>query len=195
MKNKLTSRFALALLAIAIVTYSIFFVIRLHPAHVGPISPTEVFHSSEGQFDITKPVKWVAQETAIGNRGDYEIFMEISNIKFPYSSPIITVAKKEVSQNTLPDIVEWGDSRICSLPAFRHIVQFNYDTQYTRGFLRVYAYNLGSQIFGERPYKCQDWYTVNRGYGYAFSFCAREEAWEQVSDLFLGMINSIRFED
>lgn len=149
------------------------------------------YHSQSGNFDILYPEQLVPGDTPQGNHGDLEVTAVITNF---LSSPYIEVSKKVFSGGTMDNVLNWGIKRAQSQKGFQDIGYKQYSTSNYFGYTEEYSRSL-ENLWGKREFHCVDWYYLSETnkVGYDFSFCVDQQNWDKALNIFLTMIESIKF--
>lgn len=166
--------------------------------YVGPFgglglpSTMQDFVFSTEKLTMKYPKSWRVVLTPHGNHGDLEVFAMVA---VPWRTvPNVTFAHKYFSNGRLEEVANWGESRAQNDPTFESSSISRFESDYFSGLLRGYDIYFESP-FGIQNIHCQDWYFLNNDWGYAVSFCAKENDWPKVNDVFNEMIASIKPED
>lgn len=161
---------------------------RTGPFGIGLPSPMSQYTSLNNNFSIEYPNSWTIGETPQGSHGDKEI---IAAILVPGRSfPQVYIARKSFLENDINQVALWGQSRAenrceCTPTSFEY-----FDTPYFHGVTQEYSWKTTNIFNITSTINCRDWYVQYNTEGYALSFCAYQQHWAQVDDVFKEMMNS-----
>lgn len=165
---------------------------RATPFGLGIPSTMRDFNFGKEKFTMKYPESWTVVLTPQGNHGDLEVFA-VGVVPWR-TIPNVTFAHKYFSNGRLEDVADWGESRAQEDPAYENISISPFESDYFSGLLRSYDRYFESPL-GIQNIHCQDWYFLSNDWGYAVSFCAKENDWPKVNDVFNEIIASIKPED
>jgi hypothetical protein len=154
------------------------------------LSPMVTYVSKEGIYSIVYPSMWVVSETPQGDHGDMDV---IGTIGSPGSSmPRLTLASHAFDKPTIENVVQWGGDRAKRWQEFQFKGQQEYLIAGRPGMRLEYICSRNINFLSGKYAlsKCYDYYFVEGTTGYALSFCARVDQWDDVWPVFEKMVNS-----
>ncbi len=174
----------LALTVLCMISFLVLFIdpsTRKGPLGFGPPAPMILFQMKDKSFTLLYPENWVAAETPQGNHGDIEIIAVI--IVSGKQMANITIARKPFPTGNISNVVNWGQSRAAmhtdhNILSFKPLSDNNLD-----GLIQEYTW--GSPSFNKNVTShCQDVYIFHNADGYALSFCALQQDWPSLMNVY-----------
>lgn len=162
---------------------------RVGPFGMGIPSPMTDFLLEHDGLMIKHPKSWRVLLTPQGNHGDTEV---VAFITVPSRSlPDVMIARKPLAQGNISTVARWGEARARSRFIYQPLSLTEFDTAAFPAMLREYT-GIEYTLSGKAVIQCKDFYILHRQTAYTFSFCADQDDWSKVVDVFDEMINSIR---
>lgn len=149
------------------------------------------FSDEQNDFTIIYPTSWTARTSPDGYRGDEEI---TALIYTPSTiSSVIFIARKTLDTPTLDEAASWGEERIKNQFAYTEI-----------GTLKPKVLSNGLNALERISYsnpnstssvRITDIYILKEDEGIIIQFSIKENLYDQVSETFDAMINSIELSE
>ena len=143
-----------------------------------------------GEFSLLYPSVLKYFEYQSGAHGDNDIITIITN-EFEYN--IIIIYKHNFPRNDKIELINWGKEKTKNLDEVNEISLIDYFSGSYKGYLREYSIK-SNKFYDKRDDHCYDWLGFIDGNGYNFSFCVEQKFWDLSKDVFIEMINSIKFQ-
>jgi hypothetical protein len=154
---------------------------------IGQPTTMRTFTAKEFHFSIQYPDDWSAIETPQGNHGDAEVAAII--LPFGRSFPQVLITTRSFPNGTIDQVASWEMVRATKKPGYSSTSLSNSNTSRFGGFIHEYTWT-NKTLIGAITIHCQDWYILNGQAGYVLSFCAEDQDWSNLSNLFRDMIKS-----
>ncbi|HNC89940.1 MAG TPA: hypothetical protein PL000_13375 [Anaerolineales bacterium] len=150
------------------------------------------YQSPSAPYSMLVSEKWTILDAPIEN---YEYTDVRTSIGSPYASLKIYVSRKSFETDTLNDVVDWGRATAgYQLLGRKEEDVSEYSNKKRKGILDEYIIDISPFIkltWNSKYNHCFDYYFLEKGYGYKFSFCSVEKVWNNAKDLFIKLIDSI----
>jgi hypothetical protein len=147
-----------------------------------------LFTSTSGNYTILYPSVLTPYDWQNGAGGDYDIVTLMGN-EFEYNRIIIYKRNLVIDKEALFD---WGKEKIKNLDEVNEISLIDNFNGYYHGYLREYTIK-SNRFYDKRDDHCYNWFVAFKDNGYNFSFCVDVKYWDISKDVFVEMINSIKF--
>ena len=144
----------------------------------------------QDKIEFMYPENWFAHLTPQGNHGDLEVIAIATAPGIGFQNMI--VARKQFNNDDLSVVADWSLSRIKSrFVTYEVDIPIPYSSEHFSGLISEYTATTGSPLETQNAH-CKDLFFLHEQNGYAFSFCADESDWIELSPIFDEIMASIR---
>lgn len=153
---------------------------------IGPVISLRDFESRDQSYRMKLPIGWMLYESREGIHGDPYLIAQ--TIEGSLIQPVFDIAKIEMPDADLSQVVTWGQERAMEFPntTMNSISQHN--TALYDGVLLIYT--IPEAGYEKREMECHDWVTYTKPYGYVIRLCTIPRDWKRLDVPFQKMIAS-----
>lgn len=184
-----TISIAIALLAILFVSKAYSFFQSFTRSEKGTLTLGK-YSPINDDIEIRYLDTWILFQTPDGNHGDMETIAVATGINSSF--PRMNVAMRKTNSDSSIDSLEsWSLDRI-KQKDIKFISDVTpYISSFFSGATRDYSYDTHNAIMPNIT-RCKDYYFLINSKEYIFSFCAKEDEWENYAPVFDTIMGSLR---